>query len=281
MDKPNNLEEALQGELDEEEMEELGTSFDIVGDIAVIKLSDKLLGKKESIGEALMEVHGHLKTVLLQTGPVEDELRTRDLEVIAGEQKTETTHTEHGCSFKVDLAEVYFSPRLAHERFRIAKLVEPGEVVTNMFAGVGCYSILIAKHAEPEKVYSIDKNSVAVDYMSENTRINKVGDKVLPIEGDAREAIEEYISGEADRVLMPLPEFARDFFDAALNALKPEGGIVHFYDYGEEPDLFQPSLEFAEKAAGEREVELKEKTVLRSYAPEIYHVVLDLKIGPS
>lgn len=279
MSGPENLHEALQDTLSEEELEELGTSFDIVGDIAIIKLSDSLLGKKGEIGRGLMKVHGHLNTVLRQTSPVNGEYRTRDLEVIAGEPKTETFHKEHGCSFKVDLSEVYFSPRLAHERFRIAKKVKPGEVVTNMFAGVGCYSILIAKHAEAEKVYSIDKNSKAVEYMRENIRRNKTSATVVPIEGDARDAIEEHLQGVSDRVLMPLPDFAKDFFDSAIQTLKSEGGIIHFYDYGEEPDPFGPSLEFARRDAKGRGMEVREKRIVRSYAPDLYHVVLDLELG--
>jgi len=283
MSKPKNLKEALRDDLTEAELEELGSSFDIVGDIAVIKLSEPLLDRKELIGKALMEVHGNLNTVLRQTGPVSGEFRTRDLEVISGEPKTETEHKEHGCIFKVDLSKVYFSPRLARERFRIAQEVRSGEVVTNMFAGVGCYSLIIAKHADPEKVYSIDKNGVAVEYMRENIRINKLGESVIPIEGDAREAINEHLAGKSDRVLMPLPEFAREFIGSAFKTLKPEGGVIHFYDYGEEPDLFGPSFEFVRSAASGRSVELKEKTIVRSYAPELYHVVLDLAIdgGPD
>lgn len=281
MSGPKNLREALQDTLTEGELEELGTSFDIVGDIAIIKLSDSLLGKKEEIGGGLMKVHEHLNTVLRQTSPVSGEFRTRDLEVIAGEPKTETVHKEHGCSFRVDLSEVYFSPRLAHERFRIAKKVEPGEVVTNMFAGVGCYSILIAKHAEPEKVYSIDKNPKAAEYMRENIRRNKASATVVPIEGDARDAIEEHLRGVSKRVLMPLPEFARDFFNVAIQTLKSEGGIIHFYDYGEEPDPFRSSLEFARQNAKSRGMEVKGKRIIRSYAPNLYHVVLDLELGKA
>ncbi|KXA92954.1 hypothetical protein AKJ64_01780 [candidate division MSBL1 archaeon SCGC-AAA259E17] len=281
MSCPRDLQEALRDDLSEDELEELGSSFDIVGDIAIIKLPDSLLDEKQKIGEALMQVHGNLNTVLRQAGPVKGELRTRDLEVIAGDPKTETTHREYGCLFKVDLARVYFSPRLSRERFRIAQKVRPGEVVTNLFAGVGCYSILIAKHSDAEKVYSIDKNGVAVEYMRHNVRINKTGGTVVPVEGDAREVVEEHLRGEADRVLMPLPDFARDFLDVAVEALKPEGGIVHFYDYGEEPDLFEPSLRFVREAAPEKEIELRDREVVRSYAPHLYHVVLDLEIGDS
>lgn len=278
MTEPSNLKQALEDDLSEEELKDLGTSFDMVGDIAVIKLPDSLLPKKNRVGEALMEVHGNLKSVLLQTGPVEGEFRTRDLEHIAGESETETIHKEHGCSFKVDLEKVYFSPRLANERMSIAEQVEPGETVVNMFAGVGCYSILIARHSNPEKVYSIDKNPVAVEYMRENIKMNKVSGTVVPVKGDARAVIKEYLSNEANRVLMPLPEFARDFFDVALKALSPERGIIHFYDYGEEPDIFAPSFQFAKGAVKGKKVELLDKRKVRSYAPNLYHVVLDLQV---
>lgn len=281
MGRPKDLKEALEDVLTESELEELGSSFDVVGDIAVIKLSDSLLDKKGMVGEGLMEVHGNVNTVLLQTSPVEGEYRTRDLEVIAGEEKTETTHKEHGCYFKVDLDKVYFSPRLAHERQRIAQKVEDGDVVNNMFAGVGCYSIIIAKRASPEKVYSIDKNEDAVEYMKENIRINKVGETVIPIQGDAREVIQEHLLGVSDRVLMPLPEFGREFLDVAFESLKPEGGTIHFYDYGEEPELFRPSFDFVKRIAKGRYLELEEKRILRSYGPNIYHIVLDVGVGKT
>ncbi len=275
-----NLREALKGKLTDDELRRL-RAFDIIGDIAVIKLPDELLPKKHLIGQALMRVHRHVRTVLRQVGAVSGEFRTRELEVIAGGPRTETTYHEGGCTFKADLARVYFSPRLAHERLRIASLVKPGEVVTNLFAGVGCYSIIIAKHSRAARVYSIDKNPNAFKYMCENIRINKVGDRVAPILGDAREVVKAQLAGKADRVLMPLPELARKFFDVALLALKPGGGIVHLYDFGEEPEPFKKSLEFVRATAGAsgKKVELCESRKVRSYAPRVYHVVLDLKIS--
>lgn len=275
---PKDLRDALKDQLTDEELEQL-RAFDIIGDIAVIKLPEELLPKKGVIGRALMQVHRHLRTVLRQVGPIGGEFRTRELEVIAGEPGTETTHREGGCIFKVDLAQVYFSPRLAHERLRVASLVNPGEIVTNLFAGVGCYSIIIAKHSKATKIYSIDKNPIAVQYMRENIRINKVGDRVVPILGDAREVVLQ-LAGRADRVLMPLPELAREFFDVALKALKQDGGVVHFYDYGRQPDIFGPSLEFARNTAAieGREVELLDGRTIRSYAPRCYHIALDLLV---
>lgn len=278
---PRDLREALRGQLSDEELG-LFRAFDVIGDIAVVKLPEKLLPKKHLIGQALMQVHRHVRTVLNQTTPVRGEFRTRELEVIAGEPRTETIHHEGGCTFKVDLAKVYFSPRLAAEHLRVAKQVKPGEVVTNMFAGVGCYSIIIARHSRAARVYSVDKNPIAFGYMCENIRVNKVGDRVVPVLGDAKEVVEKRLAGQADRVLMPLPELAREFFGVALEALKPGGGVVHLYDFGQEPDVFGPSFEFARSQAASRglKVDLLGARKVRSYATRCYHVVLDLAISP-
>ncbi len=277
---PRDLREVLRGQLTTEELKQF-RAFDIVGDIAVVKLPEKLLPKKHLIGHALMQVHNNMRVVLNQTSPVHGEFRTRELEVIAGEPRTETTYHEGGCSFKVDLAKSYFSPRLGTERLRVARLVKSGEVVTNLFAGVGSYSIIIARHSNAARIYSIDKNPAAFEYMRTNIRINKVGDRVVPILGDAREVVENHLREKADRVLMPLPDLARKFFDVALLALKPKGGVIHFYDFGDEPELFNPSFEFARAtAAGKgRKVELLENRAIRSYATRVYHIVLDLKVS--
>ena len=139
-----------------------------------------------------------------------------------GERKSETIHKEYGCVFKIDLKKAYFSPRLSYERLRIAKLVKPGEVVLNMFAGVGCYSISIAKHSEPLKVFSIDINPVAFQLLHENSRLNRVEAVVVPIQGDAKQVIDTELLNVADRVLMPLPERANEYLDSAFSALKPK-----------------------------------------------------------
>jgi tRNA (guanine37-N1)-methyltransferase len=276
----NDLREALRSHLSEDELKQF-RAFDVVGDIAVVKIPEKLLQKKHAIGQALIEVQKNIRTVLNQTSPVKGEFRTRELEVIAGERKTEATYREAGCVLKVDLAKAYFSPRLGTERLRIAKLVKPGEVVTNLFAGVGSYSVVIAKHSKAAMIYSIDINPHAFEHMQTNIRINKVGDRVVPILGDARDVVEDKLSGKADRILMPLPELSHEFLGVAMAALKPSGGIVHFYDFGEEPDIFGPPLDFARSSAAERglEVKLLESRKIRSYATRCYHVALDLEIS--
>jgi len=275
---PRNLREALRGKLTDEELRKV-RAFDIVGDVAILKLPRELLAKKRIIGEAVMQVHKNVRVVLNQIGPVSGEFRTRSLEVIAGENRTTTFHRESGCVFKVDLARVYFSPRLSTERMRIARLVKPGEVVVNMFAGIGCYSILIARYADPKVVYSIDINPAAYELLVENVRLNKVGNKVVPILGDCREVIREQLAGVCDRVLMPLPEFGREFLPTAILAVGKRG-IIHFYDYGWEPDPFSPSEQYVLRVLEEHGLtgEILEKRKVRSYAPRCYHIVLDISV---
>lgn len=207
-------------------------SFDIVGDIAIIKLPSSATEKEaQFIAKTIMGIHKNVKTVLLQASPVAGDLRLRRLIHVAGENKTSTSHREFGCLFKVDLAKCYFSPRLSHERMRIATLVKPNEVVVNMFAGVGCFSIIIAKHSKATKVFSIDVNAAAVQLMQENIRLNRVYGKVIPLLGDAQEIIKNSLQQVADRVLMPLPERALTYLPYAISALKASRGWIHYYGF--------------------------------------------------
>jgi len=275
------LEKLLEEDLGAEKARVVPKSFDIVGDIAVIKVPDEIEEYKRAIAEAVMRANKHVKTVLNQTSPVHGTLRLRGLEWIAGEKKTATIHREFGCVYKIDLAKAYFSPRLSYERNRIAVLVKPGEVVVNMFAGVGCYSVIIARKSEAEKIYSLDINSDAVGLMEENIKLNRVGYPVVPMRGDAREVIEENLRGVADRVLMPLPERAYDYIEAANVALKPEGGWIHYYDFTHAKKEEDPKEKTAKRVSKRLEVlglkfELRFSRVVRDVGPNWYQIALDI-----
>jgi tRNA (guanine37-N1)-methyltransferase len=229
--RKNSLLNLLKDSLNPEELRLVYQSYDIIGDIAIIRVPEKLKDKSIIIAEALMGLHKHVRAVWRQSGSVSGEFRLRDLEHIAGEKRTVTTHKEHGCVFRVDLLNCYFSPRLAYERMRIARLVKPDGIVINMFAGVGSFSIIIAKHSQAERIYSIDVNPMAFEYMRENVLLNHAVKRVIPLKGDAKRIILERLQNTADRVLMPLPEKAYEYLDYAVAALKPNGGWIHYYDF--------------------------------------------------
>jgi tRNA (guanine37-N1)-methyltransferase len=196
-------------------------SFDIIGDIAVVDIPEELEDKKEEIARILLG-RNPVHTVVGKASRVSGTLRTRTFEHLSGEEKTVTTHKEYGLLFKVDISQVYFNPRLSTERWRIAQKVKPGEIVIDMFCGVGPFSIMIAKNAHPKTVYAIDINPRAIELLKENIILNKV-DTVVPILGDAKKEITHL--GQADRIIMNLPQNAFEFLPAALS----HGKIIHYY----------------------------------------------------
>ncbi|MEM2439972.1 MAG: class I SAM-dependent methyltransferase family protein, partial [Candidatus Bathyarchaeia archaeon] len=240
--------------------------------------------KKHSqiIAETIMKVHRNVKTVLAQVGPVHGEFRLRKLECIAGEDKTRAVHRESGCVFAVDLKNCYFSPRLSYERMRIAKLVKDGETIVNMFAGVGCFSIVIAKHSNAAKIYSIDINPTAIQFMRENIRLNRVHGKVAPIEGDAKDVIQQKLHNIADRVLMPLPEKAIEYLPYAFSALKSGIGWIHFYAFEHANRKENPVEKTMAKVASKLEklgvtFEMPFGRVVRTTGPNWYQTVVDIQ----
>jgi tRNA (guanine37-N1)-methyltransferase len=234
-----NLTQALQDKLPADLLAEVPQAFDIVGDIVVIDIPPVLTPYAVLVGEAIMQTHHSVHTVLAKAGDISGVYRVRDYAFLAGEHKTQTVHREFGCSYHVDLAKAYFSPRLSHEHERVASLVGNGEVVADLFAGVGPFSVLIGKRNPTAKVYAVDLNPDAVELLKVNVKANKVTDRVFPVLADARAIAATTLKGAADRVIMNLPETAIDFVDAACNALKPSGGVAHFYGFVRAPDTVE------------------------------------------
>lgn len=227
MDKVRRALVNIAREIYGDESEYIIKSFDIIGDIAIIKIPEKILDERRyRFGEEILKNLGYIKVVLRQTTPVEGIYRLRKFEYLAGERRTETVYKEYGARFYVDISKVYFTPRLSYERIRVANLVGEGEKVLNMFAGAGPFTIHIARKGG--YVYSIDINPYAIEYHYINNIINKVDDKVILFRDDASRVVEEYLVAKADRVIMPLPELALDYLKYALKALREEG-VLHIY----------------------------------------------------
>ena len=251
----------------------LPTAFDIVGDIAIIKIRDELTPYKKLIGDALLKAHKSLRTVCGDKGVV-NECRIRDLEVVAGEKKTETIHNEYNIKLKVDISKAYFSPRLASEHHRIAKQVGKNETVIDMFTGVGGFAIMITKYGKPKKVFAIDINETAIKYLKENIEINKV-ENIVPIQGDAKRVMKNI--EKAYRIIMNLPHKAYEFFENALNSLKDKG-IIHYYEIIEK-DLIDNRIsklkEACEKNGYKGEITYLKQ--VKTYSPSEVMIAVDVK----
>jgi len=273
------LKQAMSGVLTEKEMGELYGAFDQIGEIIILRIPESLLLKKKMIGKVLLEKVKTAKSVFYQSSPVEGEYRIRQLELLAGEDSTQTEYKEHGCRFKVDVEKIFFSPRLSTERQRIADLISDGETVINMFGGIGMFSIVAAKKKNCH-VYNIDINPVAVELCSKNILLNKLKGRVESIEGDAAESIEKRLSGKGDRVLMLLPERSDEFVDSAIRACKDEG-IIHYYCHihsdkkNDVPTL--ASTHFL-STTNVKSVVLGSK-IVRPVGPRFYQAVVDAAIS--
>jgi len=269
--------EALRDRFTLKELELLPSGFDRIGDVAIVSLPPQLLPRKVEIAQALLELK-EVRTVALREGMISGRHRSPKIRVIAGEPSTETVHRESGCLFKLDVTRVMFSGGNLYERARLPKLVGRGEVVVDIFAGVGQFSIPIAKHAQPSKVHAIELNPVAYKYLCENIRINKLGHILKPLLGDCAKVAQR---GVADRVVLGILHVTHQYLPLALEVLKPEGGIVHYHESVPSRLRFERPVKRILRAAVGREVEILGKRVVKRYAPGVDHVVVDAWVGSS
>ena len=246
-------------------------SLERLGDVVIVDEDDE---RAREIADAVMASDLPCATVLNRASPIEGELRVREWDVLAGDG-TETVHREYGREFALDLAAVFFSPRLATERHRVTEQVTASETVVDMFAGVGPYAVAMADRGAD--VVACDLNERAVDYLRENAARNGVADRVTAVAGDARDLTDAH-AGTADRIVMNLPHSADEFVQTAV-ALAGDDCVVHYYDIQHEDDPFTPGRDaFAAAAGDEYAVDVETERVVRSYAPHEDNVCLDVRL---
>jgi tRNA (guanine37-N1)-methyltransferase len=279
---PRTLEEALAGHMPSDTLSKLPRSFDVVGDIAILELDSELVAFETGIAEAIMEVHPNVRAVFAKGGEVSGADRVRPLRYVAGENRTRTIHREQGCLFKVDLSRVFFSPRLSTEHQRVALLVDKGERVVDMFAGAGPFSILIAKRVGDVRVEAIDANPQAIELVRENARANKVESRVNAHLGDARNIVREELAQTASRVIMNHPSASKDFIRYACDALRPAGGIIHYYTFAGEnwEEDSRREIESGIEASGYVTERVLGIHRVREVAPMKWQVSVDLRVVP-
>lgn len=278
------LKDLLKENLSGEELKLVPTSFDIIGNkqraVCIIEIPEELKAKEVEIAYAVMKLHKAVKSVLKKASERKGVYRKRGYRLIAGDKNTEVVHKEHGYLLRLDPQKVYFSPREGTERQRIAEQVKPNEIVLVMFSGISPFPIAIAKkQPRIDKVYAVELNRNAHRYAKENVRINRLSDKIILMPGDVREECKK-LYGSCDRVVMPLPLGAENFLDIAINCLKPKGGIINFYSWGSEGDLFSNTLKLIQESTKNlnRRFEILEKRKVLPYKPRNFKICVDFRV---
>ncbi|MEM5828916.1 MAG: class I SAM-dependent methyltransferase family protein [Candidatus Aenigmatarchaeota archaeon] len=256
-------------------------TIQIIGDIALLKFKDKLPEEKKiEIANDIKKQIPRIKTVC-ELERIEGEFRKPKLKILVGND-TKTIHKEHGILYEIDVSKVMFSKGNLYERKRLAGLVKENEIIVDMFAGIGYFSLGIAKYAKPKIIYAIEKNPKAFELLKKNIELNKVEDKIFPILGDCREvAKQKELQNIANRVIMGYLKNTQEFLPYAFLFLGNEG-IVHFHNTYKKEELWEKPIEELKDYAIKNNYKLVEvinKRIVKSYSPKVFHVVIDAKFS--
>ena len=270
---PHNFAEILEDELTPEEIENLKTSFDTIGDIVILEIPDELQDKKQLIGDAAYKFTKR-KAIYMKKSAIKGTIRVRDLEFLSGVDDSLTIHKEHGVRLKLDVREVYFSPRLATERKRVMESVKDGEKILDMFCGIGPFPIVIARNKDVN-ITAVDINEAAIKYLDENVKLNKLKGNIESHCGDVRE-VSKGFKTKFDRIIMNLPGLAYSFLDVAIDLIEDDG-IINYYEFS---DSYEQGIKRLNEAASgaEKKVEILNTRKVKSISPDEWHVSIDAKI---
>ncbi len=251
----------------------LPRKWELFGDILVLRLHPALEERKYEIAEAYAKILG-VRTVLRDSGGIEGEFREPVMEFLLGED-AETTHIENGVRFTFDASKIMFSSGNIDERVRMAYIPSYNETIADMFAGIGYFTIPMAVHSRPEKIYACEKNPIAFEYLKKNIEKNHVRDIVEPILGDNRDVCPEEV---ADRVVMGYVGTTHEFLPTGFKALR-EAGTIHYHETCPEELLPGRPVLRLKAEAREQGYEMEGYTLRRvkSYAPGILHIVVDAR----
>ncbi|MFH1246852.1 MAG: tRNA (guanine-N1)-methyltransferase [Candidatus Micrarchaeota archaeon] len=265
-------------------------AFDQIGNIAIAEIREEEQLQAKQMASEILTTQKNITSVYAKGSAMAGKYRVRKLRFLAGKKTTLATYRESNCIFELDVAKVYFSPRLAFERTRIANEVKNGERILALFAGVGPFPIVIAKKLKIERkkaeIIANELNPIAVKYLKQNITANKVGELVVADKGDAAKLLTKKKKW-ATRTIMPLPHTAESFLPQVIDATAV-GGIVHFYGFGPHRN------ELTKKAANpfkkleakikalckkkKRKCKIVFKRVVRPYSPFTVQVVIDFKV---
>jgi tRNA wybutosine-synthesizing protein 2 len=253
----------------------LPSSYQMVGDIMLLKLPRLRDGKKSLLAESVLKEFPYVKTVCEISG-VTGELREPVTTKLAGKD-TVTIHKENGLLYRINVSQVMFSKGNLNERKRLIEKIRHDEQIVDMFAGIGYFSLGLAKFSPARNIIAIEKNPNAYNLFVENIALNKITN-ISAIQGDCRIAAQS-MQNAADRVLMGYFPGTEHFLPAAIFMVKNKG-MIHFHNIYSKKELWSKPLADLETICRGMNCSFRimEKKKVKSYAPNVFHAVMDVEI---
>ncbi len=279
----DKLKERLKGKLSEEELALLPRGFQTLGKVIILKLNQKLLAQKDLIGKVCLELFPKIKSIYVNVGKIVGTFREPEkIELMAGEDNPLVEHKEHDVIYRFDITKIMFSKGNLNERRFLATLVKKGEIIVDVFAGIGYFSLPIARHSAAERIYSIELNPESYRFLIENIKINHFKDIIIPINGDCKQEVLKLSKAgiKADRIIMGVFPAPKEYIKEALTLTKDNGSIFHYEGVVEKEKYITLFEDFNEIAESEYyKCELKSYRFVKSYGPNLFHTVIDIFVS--
>ncbi len=281
------LKEKLKGkskELDEL-LEKLPSGYQKIGDIIILNLDNSLIKFKKEIGETVLKIFktSKIRTICNKFGEIKGKFREPQIEVIAGDENTITTHTENNCKYRFDVKKIMFAKGNVSERTRIANQVKKNEIIIDMFAGIGYFSVPIGVLSKPKKIYSIELNPISFIFLKENIKINHIHN-IEVINRDCREEIDKLVEKniKADRVIMGYLPPPKEFLLWAFKIIK-KNGVLHYEELintDKEKEEINRVVDYVRKISKENgfDIRLLLAKKVKGYKPRVDHYVFDFMV---
>ena len=249
--------------------------WEYVGDIVIVRMDPRCDPYKDLIGRTYAEVLG-AKTVCADIRGVSGEFRQPSMEIIYGTE-TESVRLENGIRYGFDVTKVMFASGNTDERMRMRQTDCSGETVVDMFAGIGYFTLPLAKYSGARRVFACEKNPESYRFLCRNIVDNELQDIVIPILSDNRNLLGKHF---ADRILMGYVQTTSDFVPKALSMIRP-GGMIHYHDTFYVNEYEDRIREIFDSNCGRDGYEIVRIHEVKSYAPSVSHYVADIRIRPS
>lgn len=271
-------------------------SYDIIGHIAIVEFNRfkdlsyrKASRYKKEFAKALLITNNNIKSIYEKKSEIKGKFRLRKLKLLMGQDNPKAVYRENNCTFNINVKKAFFSPRLAYERKRVANYnFKDHELIIDMFAGVGPFSIQLAKFHDVQ-IYAFDINPVAYKYLKKNIILNKTKGKINPFNINVKSLLNSTstlgneLKHKANRVIMNLPEKSLNFIKIACFLMKLKGGIIHNYQFVNKPQSKERAVESLKGSLEKYFWTIKKISdcrIVKSYSPEIDLVVIDSIIEP-